>query len=118
MPTVLCVDDNEDILFGYERILPDNGYVPVTARNGREALSALSTHSIDAILMDKQLGKEDGLDVIREIRSMRVTIPIALCTDVLYTKDRKEEAKSAGANEYVGKEDFLKFLQKYCPISK
>ena len=66
---VLVVDDNEvnrDMLC---RRLEREGYVPVVAENGREALELIREGGLDLVLLDILMPEVDGYQVLEEIKS-------------------------------------------------
>lgn len=113
--TVLVVDDNQDALEFFHRILPYHGYRVVTARNGSEALQQARSVSPDVIMLDVMMPGEDGWDVLQTLRNWpeTQTIPIIICS-VLRAS---ELALSLGANAFLAKpltqEALLNVLQQY-----
>ena len=72
--------------------------------SGEEALSNVSSKKYDLILMDINLGKMNGLDIIKKIRELNEykNVPIAAIT--AYTmKGDKEEFLSKGCDYFVPK---------------
>jgi CheY-like chemotaxis protein len=77
----------------------------------------------DAVLMDVQMPKMDGLEATRLIRSMvnprLMTIPIIAMTAHVFKSD-VEECLTAGMNDHIGKpidiDDVMKKLNRYMSI--
>lgn len=110
-PTVLCVDDLESVLNNYNTRLSED-YNVVTATTGAEALAYIREHPVDAVLMDRDLGRDDGIEVIKKMRQLGVTVPIAICSD--YISDVSVIlASEAGATSYVGKNCYIPFLKEH-----
>lgn len=64
----LIVDDHEDFLLSASRLLTSQGVEIVgTASSGAEALELAGSLDPDVVLVDVQLGDEDGLDVARRL---------------------------------------------------
>jgi CheY-like chemotaxis protein/anti-sigma regulatory factor (Ser/Thr protein kinase) len=81
--TVLTIDNETAILDGMELLLTGWGYVVHRARNQAEALKALEATKgkIDMILADYHLIRDDGISVVRKLRSRaRKHIPAVLIT--------------------------------------
>lgn len=80
--TVLVVEDNDVNLRLARDTLRQAGYSVVSARDGKEALSQLERHAVDAVLMDIQLPDMDGLEATARIRQMPswASIPIIAMT--------------------------------------
>ena len=79
MGTILIADDNEDITDILSTYVEKEGYEPVIAKDGAEALSCFETYSPQAVLLDVMMPKEDGYEVCRKIRS-KSSVPIILIT--------------------------------------
>jgi CheY-like chemotaxis protein len=75
---VLCVDDDEALLVLLQAALMKNGYVVLTAINGCEALTLLSEHRVDAIVLDYSMPGMSGGEVALEVRHTRPEISIIL----------------------------------------
>lgn len=69
MPTILIVDDLEDMTDTLTRVLEAHDYKVVIAHNGVKALERLQEHSIDIMLLDIHLPVKDGLEVLQELRA-------------------------------------------------
>ena len=67
-PTVLVVDDEDDIRRMLRRVLVERGYHVVEASKGTEALQAVREHSPDLILLDAMLPEIHGFDICRRIK--------------------------------------------------
>lgn len=93
----------------------DNGYTYIAhifektkaqiirARNGNEALEALSFHKdIDLVLMDLRMPVLDGLETTRRIKSKQPTLPIIAQTAFAMDGDRKR-CIEAGCDDYITK---------------
>ena len=90
------VEDDEDLVFIYSRILKDQGYDSVfVARSGEEIIHWISTdmESPDVIIMDYKLPAINGLDAAREVvrHSPETKIIMATAHDEI-----KAEAESLG----------------------
>jgi two-component system probable response regulator PhcQ len=63
-PTVLLVDDDENILRGLVRVLRNQPYHLFTARSGEEAVRVLMTHPVKVIVADEQMPGMTGSDLM------------------------------------------------------
>lgn len=68
MQSILIVDDEQSIRDSLTGILQDEGFNPVTAANGEEALSRLREDKPDLILLDIWMPGMDGLETLTKIR--------------------------------------------------
>ena len=98
---VLIAEDEENIGNFISTILKTNGYKPIIATTGNQAIQCAESYCPDVILLDLGLPDMDGIDVISEIRKWAVT-PII----VISARNRESEkvkALDAGADDYVTK---------------
>lgn len=66
--TVLLVDDDNELLQIYKKILTRKGFLIRTAENGEEALSIMRTESISVVILDILMPRMDGMEVLRGIK--------------------------------------------------
>ena len=99
---ILLAEDNEANIFAISEYLELYGIPVVVARTGPEALEAARTQQPGLILMDINLPRLDGLEVIRRIRSGEGNgdLPIAIITALSADNER---VRAAGADHYLGK---------------
>jgi len=67
MPTVLIIDDEENILRSLSSALTRRGYEVLTAATGADGVRKLSA-LVDVVLLDVRLPDFDGLNVLKKIR--------------------------------------------------
>lgn len=79
MDSILIADDNEDITDILATYIEKEGYHPIIARDGAEALQFFHEGNPVAVLLDVMMPKEDGYEVCRKIRS-ESSVPIMLIT--------------------------------------
>jgi two-component system cell cycle response regulator DivK len=68
-PTVLIVEDDEDLACAVGDALIDAGYAVVSAREGRQALTALELERPDLMLVDIFMPGMNGSELLRIVRS-------------------------------------------------
>ena len=120
---ILLVEDNPDDELLTLRALKKNNIMNdiVVCRNGVEAIDYLfGTEKNDneiglpqLILLDLQLPKVDGLEVLKKIRSSERTrfLPVVVLTSSKEERDIVESYK-LGANSYIQKPvDFSQFME-------
>lgn len=103
-PTILVVDDEEDIRELVQLNLRREGYHAVMCETGEEALKQVSSKTPDAIILDLMLPGMDGLEVCRRLKGDAKTRQIA----VVMLTAKGEEADivaglELGADDYVTK---------------
>lgn len=64
--TLLCVDDEENILAALKRLFRRDGYRVLTATSGEEGLAILAVESVDLIISDMRMPVMDGATFLRE----------------------------------------------------
>ena len=85
----LLIDDNKDVLIYLNRILLDTGINVLLARSGLEAIETIkNTPDLDVIVLDMQMPEMNGIDVTREIRKIRKTLPIIAQTAFIFEDDK------------------------------
>jgi response regulator RpfG family c-di-GMP phosphodiesterase len=67
--TILCVDDEPNILSALRRVFRANGYQVITAESGKEGLEVLSTQPIDLIISDMRMPEMDGAAFLEQVRA-------------------------------------------------
>jgi len=103
-PTILVVDDEEDIRELVTLNLRREGYSVVACETGEQALKQISTAAPDAIILDLMLPGIDGLEVCRRLKADPRTQQVA----VVMLTAKGEEADivtglELGADDYVTK---------------
>jgi two-component system KDP operon response regulator KdpE len=101
LPRILVCDDEPQILRALKVILRDAGYEAVTTSTGEEALDRAAVKPPEAAILDLMLPDIDGVEVTRRLREWS-EMPIVVLSAV-GEEDRKVEALTAGADDYVTK---------------
>ena len=65
---ILIVEDEKSIAHFISTILTTNGYETILARTGTEAMTMLSSHCPDLVILDLGLPDMDGIEVLRSLR--------------------------------------------------
>lgn len=79
--TVLVADDGRDNReFIVDYILKPNGFQPVLARDGQEAMKMIREHRPDIILLDLQMPRMTGMEVLETLHAEGFDIPVILMT--------------------------------------
>ena len=79
-PTVLIVDDDESLRLLCRVTLELEGYRIAEACSVGEAEHALAGENVDLVLLDVQVGADDGLTLMRSLRARGATPPVVLLT--------------------------------------
>ena len=99
---ILVVDDDQAVRDSLKRSLQYSGYEVASANDGIEALAHLSTHKVDAVVMDVMMPRLDGLETTRMLRGQGNDVPILVLTARDAVGDRVD-GLDAGADDYMAK---------------
>jgi len=80
MKKILIFDDDEAIRVLYELELSDEGYEVITSGEVSRSMELIREHRPNVVVMDRKMGKKDGLEVLGEIRRQFRALPLVLCT--------------------------------------
>ena len=98
---VLIVEDEQSISNFISTVLSANNYDTLTASGGEEALSMITSHCPDLIILDLGLPDMDGMDILRSVRSWS-NLPVIVVSARTHEHD-KVSALDAGADDYIEK---------------
>ena len=102
---LVLVDDHPIVLDGLESLFRLESDIRVVARcvNAEEALTAVSRHRPDVLLLDLRLPRKDGLAVLRELQQKKLSVKVVLLAAVL-EEEEVLEAFRLGVRGMVLKE--------------
>ena len=98
---VLVVEDEKGIAHFISTILSSNGYEPLQASTGSEAMTMISSHCPDLVILDLGLPDMDGLNILRSLREWS-SLPVVVVSARSHEHD-KVEALDLGADDYLTK---------------
>jgi DNA-binding response OmpR family regulator len=99
---ILVVDDESEIRNVVKLLLVNKGYEVVEAKNGEEAVAAVSSDKeIDLCIMDIMMPGMSGIEATRQIRSFS-NVPVLFLTARSMDAD-KSSAYDAGGDDYLVK---------------
>ncbi len=103
MKRILAVDDNKAECFLLELALGKAlGYEVLTAASGRSALDQVARYSPDAVILDLFLPDISGLEVLKELKTSRPSLPVIMLTG-LADIPKAVEAIQMGADNFLTK---------------
>jgi chemosensory pili system protein ChpA (sensor histidine kinase/response regulator) len=102
--TIMVVDDSLTVRKVTQRLLEREGYAVLLAKDGVDALEQIAGHRPDLMLVDIEMPRMDGFDLVRHVRADPATsdIPIIMITSRSADKHRNL-ALQLGVNAYFGK---------------
>ena len=89
--TILCVDDNEQVLSVRKFLLETRGYRVQAVRTAAEALEYLQTAmqgSVDLLMSEVILSQMDGNELVRRAKQMHPCLPALLVSGTVSNFDR------------------------------
>jgi two-component system response regulator CpxR len=93
--TILCVDDNEQILSVRTFLLETRGYRVIAAPTPHEALAVIENSlpgSIDLLLCDLLMPLMDGNELVRRAKQLHPTLPAMIVSGTVTAYDRAGRA--------------------------
>ncbi len=102
--TVMIVDDSVTVRKVTSRLMERQGWEVVTAKDGLDAVTQLQDIYPDVVLLDIEMPKMDGFEVLRRVRGddRLKDLPIIMITSRTGAK-HMQQALDLGVNEYLGK---------------
>jgi DNA-binding NtrC family response regulator len=102
MEKILVVDDEIFIRENLERTLSLKGYEVAVAQNRHESIHMLNEGDVDLVLLDLNLGRDSGIDILREMKEIDPEILVIIITGY-GTVESAVEALKMGAYDYIKK---------------
>jgi two-component system alkaline phosphatase synthesis response regulator PhoP len=99
---ILVVEDEPNMVAGLRDNFEFEGYEVITARDGVEGLERALAESPDLVVLDVMMPRMSGLEVCRQLRAKRASIPIIMLTARGQEVD-KVVGLEMGADDYVTK---------------
>ena len=99
---ILIVEDEPNMVSGLRDNFEFEGYDVITAQDGVSGLSRALDESPDLVLLDVMMPRMSGLDVCRQLKSKRPSIPVIMLTARGQEVD-KVVGLELGADDYVTK---------------
>ncbi|MEN0115967.1 MAG: response regulator [Agrobacterium cavarae] len=101
MPKVLLIDDDIELTNLLCEYLTEEGFEVETTTDGRTGITAVTSSSIDLVVLDIMMPRMNGLDVLRKIRGAS-EVPVLMLTARGDDIDRIS-GLNLGADDYVAK---------------
>ena len=100
---VLIVDDNQNVRDLLIELLQQEGYVVVSATDGRQALEALRSFTPDIVISDVVMPVMDGVELCRRLKQDAHTadLPVLLISGIRKSDQESFAGLEAGAADYL-----------------
>lgn len=104
VPIVLVVEDSLSVRRMAERLFKGEGYRVVTARDGVEALERLLEEVPDLMVVDADMPRMNGIELIRKVRANArlAEVPVIMISSDT-TDERQKVARDIGVDHFLGK---------------
>ncbi len=99
---ILVVDDDTIFLRNIKRLLETHSYKIDTTGNPTEVIQLLKTNSYCCILLDVKMPAMNGIDVLKNIRDQKITVPVIMISGES-TIHIAVEALKIGAYDFIEK---------------
>lgn len=99
---LLIVEDEESLNKVLVKVLRKHGYTTDSAFDGEEAIDLYFENNYDLIILDLNLPKLDGMEVLKVIREDNVELPVLILSARSDINDRIDGLDN-GANDYLTK---------------
>jgi CheY-like chemotaxis protein len=93
--TILCVDDNEQVLSVRTFLLETRGYRVIAVPTPQEALDTIANSlpgSIDLLLCDLMMPRMDGNELVRRAKDLHPSLPAMIVSGTVTAYDRAGRA--------------------------
>ena len=99
---ILLIEDDVVLSDGLTHILQQSGFAVCVTESGKYALQLIHAQDFDLIVLDLGLPDIDGLELLCNIRSQKIALPILILTARDGVTDRIEGIR-LGADDYLTK---------------
>jgi two-component system response regulator AtoC len=114
---ILVVDDEASMRKNISDLLIPLGYQTIESGDGESALTRFHHEKPNLVILDLNLPKKDGLEVLKEIKETANDIPVIIFT-AFGTSERAIKAMKLGAFDYLEKpfelDEFLLTVERAC----
>ncbi|MEI7883565.1 MAG: response regulator transcription factor [Actinomycetota bacterium] len=99
---ILIADDDEAVCDTIEDALHLAGYLTLRARDGRAALDKVRSERPNLVILDVNMPKLSGFEVLQKMRELHIEIP-ALMLTARHEREDAVKGLKLGADDYVKK---------------
>ena len=100
---VLLVDDDIEVLDKLGNVIELKGWKCLRAPTGEIALDSFKMNEVDVVILDLNLPRVDGFEVLKQMKTLKPGVPVVILTGLGYEKEQVDKAVKLGASGYVGK---------------
>ncbi|MBQ8847677.1 MAG: response regulator [Candidatus Gastranaerophilales bacterium] len=103
MKKILIVEDNELNMKLFFDILEYQKYTPIKAINGLEAYKVIKEEELDLIILDVQLPKLNGFELLEKLKKENINLPPIIIVSACAMDSDKQKAKEFKIEDYITK---------------
>ncbi len=102
---MLVVDDDHDYAKLLQKLLQREGFSAEIASDGDEALKKIRNKRYQLVILDKNLPKRSGLDVLQEMRNSKSLsrVPVIVISGSAHQEETAQAAQILGAKKFLSK---------------
>jgi DNA-binding response OmpR family regulator len=115
---VLLIDDEEEFTSTLAERLEIRGYTAVTAGDGEQGIQAVMSQDFDIAILDLMMPGMNGLDALKQIKSIEPDLPVILLTGHGSTKEGMEGMRIGAADYLMKPLDINELLEKIKQATK
>src|SRR4030042_3780123 len=117
MIKILIADDHTLVRKGLRQLLLESGAVGVTdeAKDGEETITKVSANSYDAVLLDISLPGRSGIEVLKQLKSLRPKVPVLILSmhpEEQYAVRALRAGAAGGENKESSPDELIEAIQK------
>ena len=120
-PTVLIIDDEQDLREMLSFTLTRAGYNVLTAENGKLGVETAAKEDVDVIISDIKMPEMDGITVLGKVKEIKPQIEVIMATG-FGTMETAIESLRKGAFDFIHKpynmDELLALVIKACETKK
>ncbi len=109
---ILFVDDEVPIRETLSLYFKKKGFAVTTAESGTESIRLAETTPFDLVILDINLGGENGLELLGLFKGKYPKVPVVMFTSSGSDPALLQEAMARGADAYMSKTESLEKLTK------
>ena len=107
---ILVVDDEENMLALFKRVLGKEGYDIACVDSGQRAVQLAREGSFELAIVDVSMPDMDGLEVLAKLTVMDRELPVIMVT-ALRSWEKEQAARRLGCEDYLSKPLDMKHLK-------
>lgn len=102
-PTLLCVDDEANILSALKRLFRPQGYRILTATSGQEGLTLMESESVDLVISDMRMPEMNGAQFLEQVKTRWPNTVRLLLTGYAEMSATVDAINKGGIYRYISK---------------